>query len=60
MTPKEEQECEQALTTLSEVWPPMFRRFYVNLLAEGFNEVESMDILRTIIRTLFQPSRNQI
>ena len=58
MTPKELQEFEQGAASLAENLPPMFRRFFVNLNNEGFDQKQSMEILKTWIRTTFR-SRSQ-
>lgn len=42
---KQLQELEQALATMAEDFPPMFRRFYLNLVKEGFTEEQAFKMV---------------
>lgn len=46
---KRQQELEQGMTFVAESMPPLWRRLYLNLLKEGFETSQAMDILKTYI-----------
>jgi len=39
---------------MADSLPPFFRRVFVNLNKEGFDQKQSMEILKTWIRTTFR------
>ena len=55
MSPKEQNEFDQASAAMADSLPPLFRRMFVNLNKEGFDQKQSMEILKTWIRTTFGP-----
>lgn len=55
---REMQKLEQCSATVGDMYPPLWRRIYVNLLSEGFNKQQAMSILKVYI--LAQNSTNGI
>jgi len=45
----EQQKIEQNLASVCQVGPRLWRGLYVNLLEEGFDELQSLDLLKTFI-----------
>lgn len=43
------QDLDQAVATVGDMWPPLWRRIYDNLLSEGFTEQQAMSLLKTYI-----------
>ena len=39
---------EQAMATLADNFPPMWRRMYMSLLQEGFSKDEALEITQTV------------
>ncbi len=49
MSPEELSELDESSATLVDMWGPMWRRLYLKLLEEGFNEIESFKLVQTQI-----------
>ena len=47
--PKKQADLDQSATLMAEVLPPLWRKMYVSLLAEGFERAEAMEILKAYI-----------
>lgn len=43
---------DQAAATMAESFPPLWRRLYVNLMAEGFSHADTMDLLKAYIMAM--------
>lgn len=49
MTPEETANADQGMTYLGESLPPLWRKLYENCIAEGFTELQAMQLVRTYI-----------
>ena len=47
LDPVQQSQADQAAAYLAEQLPPMWRRLYEGLIAEGFNDVQAMSLLNT-------------
>lgn len=52
MDAKTQAEFDQSAAIISDTYPPMWRRLYTNLLAEGFTEEQSWNLLQTFIMSM--------
>lgn len=45
---------DQALAVVAEDFPPFWRRLFLSLVREGFNEAQALEILKTLITAQFK------
>ena len=49
MEPSQQQKMDQAAALLADNFPPMWRRLYLGLVEQGFDEIQSFKLLQTYI-----------
>ena len=47
-----EQAIEQAMAHVAELYPPHWMRLYGNLIKEGFDEKQAMEVLKVFILSM--------
>lgn len=46
---KRQAEFDQAMASIGDSFPPLWRRLYANLMSEGFTDRESFELLKVYI-----------
>lgn len=54
--PKKSANIDQATSFMTEVLPSLWRRLYLRLIEEGFNESDSLTLLKVYIKASSTPS----
>lgn len=49
ISPEDRAKLDQACALLADTFPSMWKRLYDNLITEGFNEKQAIEILFTVI-----------
>lgn len=52
MTPKEMSKYDQSLCLIAESFPPFLKRFYDNLISNGFKEEQAFELVKTYLAGL--------
>lgn len=47
LDPKKQQEIDQSAAFIGEQLPPVWKRIYDNCVAQGFSEVDSLQLVKT-------------